>query len=524
MSIESQTREIVDLIMNYIDRGISGPEQISEKLNSTEFDPEKVRDVLFMYIGIYGFRRMLKGIHLIEYLTINSKTKMKDIVNHEWPIEQFTNHIEELSDILLNTLKLLYDTYSDCRAEMPILFEFLENLPLFGFELPDQYTSNLTQQEHSDSDDREDGLNLFDQSYPINLGGLDHVDAQTIESVIKKARKTESDFETLNGDNAFDKQPLDYKIHNLRAILSRVTDIQREFQRIRLTGDCENYSDVLNPLEVNFQRYREKLQEKIRELSGHSQPDGEYKIIVSPTTVERMNPNEIMVYKVNPCPDEYECQYFRDALESPEEEGFCSECQFWHNQSDRRRPILDNNHEFAYKSILCRARESCPLEIACDHSHNFFESFYHPLKFRRHLCPYDNCANRYCPYYHTEQERDDWQNFLNVTFEAAMKKENGIQSNNGQKITELQDMSHKHNGNGHHEEKSEPENKYTNVLKCKLTIRSTYEDPSKLSLLFHKSRMYTGHPFFVHYQPYSKVNEHKKENTDLQGNQETKNI
>ena len=142
------------------------------------------------------------------------------------------------------------------------------------------------------------------------------------------------------------------------------------------------------------------------------------KIAASMLTIE-----ELLKYKLFKCPNA-ECPY-RPSKEKTEK--FKNKdliCPFWHFDYDKRREVIQQTVlsspqptgvKTEYHAKMCE-KKGCRFKEKCFFSHNFFESYYHPLYYKKFSCEENlgkECdKNKYCPYVHKKEEEDCWTEIL----------------------------------------------------------------------------------------------------------------
>lgn len=101
-------------------------------------------------------------------------------------------------------------------------------------------------------------------------------------------------------------------------------------------------------------------------------------------------------------------------------------CSFWHNDVDRRRELCDQNQMFVYRPTMCKQKRNCRIGLQCGYSHNHYESYFHPSKYKRGRCnkPEDCKFGRFCPFFHTEDERENWKKLLDEIFTMPSEEVN----------------------------------------------------------------------------------------------------
>ena len=100
-------------------------------------------------------------------------------------------------------------------------------------------------------------------------------------------------------------------------------------------------------------------------------------------------------------------------------------CPYWHFDYDKRRDVMAPNiagnpgntggTPLAYHAKMCD-KKGCRFKEKCLFGHNFFESYYHPLYYKKFNCKENlngECdGNRYCPYVHEKEEEEYWTEYI----------------------------------------------------------------------------------------------------------------
>jgi peptidyl-tRNA hydrolase len=97
------------------------------------------------------------------------------------------------------------------------------------------------------------------------------------------------------------------------------------------------------------------------------------------------------------------------------------ECPNYHQVWDKiRHPYCHNNKSLGFYSpkgvcIKCFTSEQLNTThgIKCFYTQNVFEFYYHPVNFKNHACTLSSaCSKKYCPYFHSQSEKQQWENLL----------------------------------------------------------------------------------------------------------------
>jgi len=89
-----------------------------------------------------------------------------------------------------------------------------------------------------------------------------------------------------------------------------------------------------------------------------------------------------------------------------------------HNWQDyRRKPYI-----YSYRPSQCSSwntqdkiveyKDACPNGLYCQRCHGWKELEFHPLNYKRHPCPTNNCSSLHCPKYHKLEERREPRQFF----------------------------------------------------------------------------------------------------------------
>lgn len=77
---------------------------------------------------------------------------------------------------------------------------------------------------------------------------------------------------------------------------------------------------------------------------------------------------------------------------------------------------------FVYTTTSCRYKKNCRDGLHCNYSHNFYESHFHPSKYKRNRCnkPNECRFGKFCPFYHTNEEKELWKIQINQIFDFSL--------------------------------------------------------------------------------------------------------
>jgi len=156
----------------------------------------------------------------------------------------------------------------------------------------------------------------------------------------------------------------------------------------------DDISDVLNSLDVKYA----DVDTAINILSKHVD------------SMSVMEPRELLIYKVLPCPLEENCSK-KPAEIVPHNEYMDKflECPFYHHEKDKRRIVVEciEEEEFTYKANYQKGGDASVDNEGG--SKNFYESLFHPVFYKLFQCRRRYCKGSYfCPFKHSEKEKEKW--------------------------------------------------------------------------------------------------------------------
>jgi hypothetical protein len=126
--------------------------------------------------------------------------------------------------------------------------------------------------------------------------------------------------------------------------------------------------------------------------------------------------DELTIYPIHKMPqDEMFYMYYFKTVWCPfNEDHNRASCVYAHNWQDfRRRPHIYSYRNklcpnWKYNNFLCQYEDGCPLKAACSYCHGWKELLFHPLEYKKKVCPYGKkcrmMAKVACPYFHSEKE------------------------------------------------------------------------------------------------------------------------
>lgn len=155
----------------------------------------------------------------------------------------------------------------------------------------------------------------------------------------------------------------------------------------------KSLKDFLNKaISPTLQNQVPKKKNSLKYFSNSFIPNGKFQIILQIDKMQRdlAYPDKMIYFKVNQC-------------ELLEENHNWNQCQFYHNDKDRRR-VIGN-----YSAERC-LNKNCLKGDECEFSHNDPEQLYHPDKYKKRFCSlYPNELEKckfgnFCSFAHAENE------------------------------------------------------------------------------------------------------------------------
>ena len=233
-----------------------------------------------------------------------------------------------------------------------------------------------------------------------------------------------------------------------------------EFRKIFTTNKIDHIGEKLTKhiIEVNSQINMIKNDLKIKKkefyikASSHSSHSlSKFPLVINPaiTHIEDiqsnwiyclMTPDEFNSFKTIRCKNE-ECSdkfLMQDGNENSQIR--YTTCTFYHSSMDKRRnpcsknnePILFYNSKFICKDCIDRDDH----DIGCFYCKNYFEFYYHPDNYKSKICPYNQCTSIFCPFYHCDEEKIQWETCIFQVTEVTKKyaKIRNLINNNSKKF------------------------------------------------------------------------------------------
>lgn len=121
-----------------------------------------------------------------------------------------------------------------------------------------------------------------------------------------------------------------------------------------------------------------------------------------------LNPgmDQMQNFKISKC-SKKDCKYF---MLSAQQFDDMSDCEFYHFEEDQRRnPFVVSKNKAQKNLPLLYENEQCEDQTSC--CLNLVEYMYHPISFKTMECTVDDCANKFCAFYHTEEEKIMYEQF-----------------------------------------------------------------------------------------------------------------
>ena len=509
-----------------------------------------------------------KTLDLLEYLTVFSSSKLAQIVNDDKFMEYISQALmeNELLDRVLNLLKFWSEEYADSKQDIELVFVLLENLEQIDIHIPPTYDSPFKNMAAGPMNTQ-----VHENPAPPVAQGL--VSSRMSELILKAKEVRDEAKQLLEGRDPISalSGPNNTKINHLLAQILRVCQEFDSLKNVELNPEVrrsiENVIEELNS-------YRIKLHERLNSnaaTTAYSQNDDDdsYKIVISEVEQSKLpaaedseaassrilEMDELLNYKVQPCLQAVYCKKIPEYDAEADEDDELNEiqCEGWHSSANRKRVVYDDSGQMTYSYKECEFKDNCQLANICKESHNFYEKMFHPHYYKKERCKnVRNCQNgRYCPYYHTMQEMDDWQKTLKQYFEGTNESnEEGMEEEDNTSTRDIQTTKSQEFDSYPEDENLEPTkqsryskfddpnqsstltNQYKGIhnlsgfsksrnvlqnnpgpffsksgpleepkgnLHSKLVIRKKYDDPTILSQFFQKSQLFSGLPFFVYY-------------------------
>jgi len=448
MGLDTNTRPVVKAVEAYFEYNTT-PEQmhlISKMLSTSNDAPDKLQQKFINYLSYSNTTRIKKLLDLLEYLTIFNTAHVPELINNEKFVENFSSAIME-SDFqkgMLNLLRLWHDKYKNVQKDVNRIFELIENLGFFGIPFPSSYTSKYegvepeslyaitTYKEKEEEQARPPAINLQKAAPPTT----------DMNELFTKSKNVKQKALFLINDTEFRHKPMIYREETAQIIIEDLSDILIEFNHL-LSCDYsveikDRIQDVIKDLNKLHGQIRQKLDEaeeggamEIEDnvYGPHLPKDKDYRRKDSgndhfPTILQF---DEFVSYKTEPCQEGNRCKFFSTQKKGSGAGGHNSElsCPYWHGLHDRRRAVCGESGNTLYNFTLCTHKENCPNGDKCEMSHNFVETFFHPLNYKKKRCATAGVCRtgKYCPYFHSQEEKGSWSNCLKQWFNIKDSEE-----------------------------------------------------------------------------------------------------
>ena len=132
-----------------------------------------------------------------------------------------------------------------------------------------------------------------------------------------------------------------------------------------------------------------------------------------------MSLEDLLQYKTKPCKNN-ECPYKPTKSKNEKFKNKDFKCTYFHFAWDQRRELSYQDEHFNYHAKVCDKLISCKYKGKCFFGHNFFESYFHPLYYKKFSCQQNlqnDCdKSKFCPYIHNKEEEAKWDAELNKKF------------------------------------------------------------------------------------------------------------
>jgi len=463
MSQITNEQNLIQALEHYINHGTTMHDmhQVARYLKLQPSITVAVHQKFYDMLSDMDFLKIKRAIELLEYLTAFCPDKIPTIVNDDKFMEYISQGLMEsfLQDEVLNLIRFWADEYNDSKKDMNLVYLLIENLETFQIALPATYQSNYKTMAANMAQTESQGPEnepTEEVQYPPKL-----------QDLIQKATNVQNEINHVLSGGTFEHQSLDAKRTKINFLLSKNFAITSDISELNLKD--QNFVEKADDIKEELRKSRSKLHEKLGLINRpgpvnnfppppQAQPQtahDPYKIVISETENNPIPPgpgqdsienrimefDELLSFKSVFCPQGAACTHAPNPASQTADQitTYNSEmhCQYWHSPLDRRRAVLDDNYKLNYSFNSCQSRPVCTQQGNCNSSHNFFEKYYHPLNYKKNKCRFPNsCKNgRFCPYYHTTDEREIWEDHAQPYFEL-LESSNDYQENN-ENITDL---------------------------------------------------------------------------------------
>lgn len=359
-------------------------QDIKEGLKGHSVLPENVVKHLIETLSKYDHHIMPKAFNFIDYLSSVYPQKMVSLSENEEFLEKlfFLVFEPQFKTKVLSLAKYWSLMYDKLKISYPNLHKFIDNLAGCGFDLPKDPILLYCEKDRSDL--KPDPIPYeADEENPMMTENYSYQD------MLNKA------IETAPPDLLNQPQPITTAAENITAAKPQKNESNHQknkqpFVAAGIPDDVLDYPNV-------------------------------------------MTKEELLKYKTKRCTENSSCPNKPHRNTGKEFRNASLMCPNFHSITDRRRQVYKNNKQqysymrakFEYSSKTCKYN-NCASEY-CGNSHNFFEIMFHPSIYKRYECNKEATpaciAGKYCPYYHTIEEKNAWDTILSLYFEIERKKD-----------------------------------------------------------------------------------------------------
>jgi len=466
-----------------------------------------------------------KALLFVEYLSTHSSKNFLKVIMNEAFFEAFLELFSEegLMKEILNILKLWSIVYEKDKDMIPAVFSHIESLEAFGLSLPKEYKSNIEFDKSDSSSTPKEGK----QETPIQ--------AQPrfkITSFIESCSKLMEHSKSILEDEMFDEMPEDYRKEMVEGLLGNHRQLLFEATNLKLSNAVDEIKEAVEKAVKGLEFMRSCLERKYDGVEREGVIEA--MDFIPNSKQSSMTQADLKVYKTHPCPKGLDCPHYEpNALNENARAKGESQCHFWHSDFDKRRPAENDAGDLVYASHLCFHGKICEARDNCEFSHNYFEKNYHPVYYKTDPCSNEemHCLQgRYCPYYHSRQEKETWEKLTNSGFgvntnaltsdeaydviqsfmnnlKGDMDNRMEIESEDDEKLKEIMNplriipnhterVVHRHADIPLKPEQiNHKPQECKGKLHSKLLVRKVYENPSILTNVFLRSPCFNGIPF-----------------------------
>lgn len=444
MGLDTNTRPVVKAVEAYFDYNTT-PEQmhlISKMLNTSADAPDKLQQKFIYYLSYSNATRVKRLLDLLEYLTIFSTARVPELVNNDKFVENFSSAIMEpdFQRGMLNLLRLWHTKYINVQKDLNRIFELIENLEAFDLPLPSTYVSkyegvdpeslyvNLPNKDkEGEEKPRPPAINLQKSAAPPT---------SDLNELFTKSKNVRQKALFLINDSDFKYKPIMYREETAQLIIEDLTDMLVEFNHLLSCDYASEIKERIQDVIREFNKFHGQIRQKLDSAEesgameiedgpvygpqlpghqGHSTKNSENENYSHPTILAF---DEFLSYKTEPCHEGNKCKFISTQGKGISGQNSELVCPNWHGLQDRRRPVCGERGNVLYNFTLCHHKEDCSNLDKCEMSHNFVETFFHPLNYKKKRCAAAGVCRtgKYCPYFHSQEEKGTWSNCLKEWF------------------------------------------------------------------------------------------------------------